>query len=186
MSMQHLKKPISDGFLNMGYTISYGSEYGSCRAPSNTFLLRCEYFVVDVRSKMSALPDPVDLASMPALRDKGWSTRRLQFGGYVSRLPQETSGWCDDEFYARNLWPCRDVNCTVVLGPMDGIAKEPKTVTEMYAEDERCCPVCGTTRSLISLSDALWSRVRIQRKGVMKVITSVARLQECQTFFACA
>ena len=102
---------------------------------------------------MSALPDPVDLASMPALRDEGWSTRRVQFGGYVSRLPQGTSGWCDDEFYARNLWPCRDSQCAAVLGPMDGIGDEPKTASEMYAEDQRCCSVCGTFRRKVDLCD---------------------------------
>ena len=54
-----------------------------------------------------------------------------------------------------NLWPCRDSQCAVVLGPMDVFADEPKTVAQMYAEDERCCAICGTCRSRIDLWDFL-------------------------------
>ncbi len=90
----------------------------------------------------------------------------------MSRLLQKSSGSCDDEFYARNFWPGRDSHCAAVLGPMDGIRDEPKTVSEMYAEDERCCPVCGTFRRKVELFDieamypvspilhSLWPRVQ--------------------------
>ena len=56
-------------------------------------------------------------------------------------------GWCDDELYARNLWPCRDHSCLTVLGPMDAVWEVPKTVEEVNAEESRCCPSCGTFRS---------------------------------------
>ncbi len=70
----------------------------------------------------------------------------------MSRLLRKSSGSCDDEFYARNLWPCRDSQCDCVLGPMDG-EDEPKTIAEMYAEDERCCCICGTFRRKVDLFD---------------------------------
>ena len=89
---------------------------------------------------MSALLDSLDLASSK------WSpflNRRCEVA-YVSRLLQKSSGSCDYEFLARNLWPCRDPRCAGVLGPLDAIGDEPKTASEMYAETERCCAVCGT------------------------------------------
>ena len=92
---------------------------------------------------MSALLNSLDLASIRC--HTGFPTRRFQFV-YVSRLLRKSSGSCDDAFYARNLWPCRDHQCAAVLGPLDVIGDEPKTVSEMYAEDQRCCPVCGTFR----------------------------------------
>ena len=93
---------------------------------------------------MSALLNSLDLAS------NGSHTRRSQFG-YVSRLLRKSSGSCDDEFYARNLWPCRDSRCAAVLGPLDTIEDEPETASEMHAEDQRCCSVCGTFRRKVDL-----------------------------------
>ena len=97
---------------------------------------------------MSALINSLDLASIS--RRTRYQTRRCQFGN-VSQLLQKSSGSRDDEFYARNLWPCRDSKCTAVLGPLDNIGDEPKTVSELYAEDERCCSVCGTFRRKVDL-----------------------------------
>ena len=100
---------------------------------------------------LSALLNSLDLASIGSV-----CSRRSQFG-YVSRLLQKSTGSCDDEFYARNLWPCRDPHCAAVLGPLDGpldaIGDEPKTASEMYAEDERCCSFCGTFRRKVDLCD---------------------------------
>ena len=101
--------------------------------------------MTDDRSKerMSALFNSLDVAS---------TDRRSQFS-YVPRLLQKSSGSCDDDFNARNLWPCRDSQCAAILGPLDGIRDEPKTVSKMYAEEERCCPVCGTFRRKVEFFD---------------------------------
>ena len=101
---------------------------------------------------MSALLNSLDLASIRY--HTSVISRRSQFG-YVSRLLRKSSGSCDDEFYARNLWPCRDSQCAAVLGPLDAVGDEPKTVSEMYAEDQRCCSVCGTFRRKVDLDDIL-------------------------------
>ena len=74
-------------------------------------------------------------------------TLRSSFG-YVSLLLQKPPGACDDEFYARNLWPCRDKECNAVLAPLDrhtdwGLVM---TVEEIVAKNQRCCPACGTFR----------------------------------------
>ena len=108
--------------------------------------------MVDVRSKekMSALLNSLDLDSIRY--HTRFHTRRSQFG-YVSRLLRKSSGSCDDEFYARNLWPCRDSQCAAVLGPLDVSGDEPKTASEMYAEDQRCCSVCGTFRRKADFCD---------------------------------
>ena len=77
---------------------------------------------------------------------QGIYSRRHQFL-YASKHLQKKSGTMDDEYYARNLWPCRDRNCRAVLSPLDGVNDEPMTIAEMYAEDQRCCFICGTFRS---------------------------------------
>ena len=99
---------------------------------------------------LSALLNSLDLANIR--RYTGFPTRRFQFG-YVSRLLRKSSGSCDDAFVARNLWPCRDPDCPAVLGPLDVFGDKPKTVTEMYEEDMRCCSVCGTWRHKVEFSD---------------------------------
>ena len=102
---------------------------------------------------MSALLHAIDLAGCSrCLEFKGSGARRSHFG-YVSRLLRKSSGTCDDEFYARNLWPCRDSQGAAVLGPLDAIGDEPRTASEMYAEDQRCCSVCGTFRRKVDLCD---------------------------------
>ena len=99
---------------------------------------------------MSALLNSLDLAS--TICRTRFESRRSHVG-YVSRLFRKSSGSCDDEFYARNFWPCRDAQCAAVLGPLDGIRDEPQTVSKMYAEDERCYPVCRTFRRKVELFD---------------------------------
>ena len=117
---------------------------------------------------MSELIDSLDLARSCSLWERryaspasellyhdGWpifGTFRNQFG-VRSCLLRKTSGSWDDSFYERNLWPCRDSQGAAVLGPLDAIGGEPKTASEMYAEDERCCPVCGTFRRKLDLCD---------------------------------
>ena len=39
---------------------------------------------------------------------------------------------------------------------MDGIRDEPKTVSEMYAEDQRSCPVCGAFRHKVESEMFVW------------------------------
>ena len=99
---------------------------------------------------MSSLLDALDLAGFT--RCHGFETRRPLFG-YVSQFLRKSSGSRDDEFYARNLWPCRDSQCAAVLGLLDVSGDEPKTASEMYAEDQRCCSVCGTFRRKVDLCD---------------------------------
>ena len=101
---------------------------------------------------MSSLLDALDLAGFT--RCHGFETRRPLFG-YVSQFLRKSSGSRDDEFYARNLWPCRDPQCAAVLGPMDSADLEPRTISEMYAEDERCCPVCGTYRHKVDFFEII-------------------------------
>ena len=67
-------------------------------------------------------------------------TRSSHFDN-VSRLHQKITGSCNDEFYARSLRHCQDPHCAALLGPLDGIPDEPKTVAEMYAEEQKRCPV---------------------------------------------
>ena len=85
---------------------------------------------------MSALLHALDL-----VRPDSWTfdSPRTQFG-LVSRFLMKSSGSCDDEFYARNLWPCRESDCPVFLGPLDAVS-----------ETERCCYVCGTIRSEVDI-----------------------------------
>ena len=113
---------------------------------------------------MSALLHSLDLACSK------WSAflnRRCEVA-HVSRLLQKSSGSCDDEFYARNLWPCRDTRCAGVLGPLDAIVDDPKfardvdvfrDVYEVYAETERRCPVCGTSRGKVDIFGFLRSGI---------------------------
>ena len=101
---------------------------------------------------MSVLVNSLDLANIRY--HARFYTPRAQFS-YVSRLLRKSSGSSDDEFYARNLWPCRDSRCAVVLGPLDAIVDEPMTVAEMYADVSRCCSVCGMLRRNFDFYDVV-------------------------------
>ena len=96
------------------------------------------------------LVDSLDLAGIRY--HARFDTRRAQFS-YVSRLLRKSSGSSDDEFYARNLWPCRNSQCAAVLGPLDASVDEPMTVAEMYADASRCCSVCGAFRRNLDFCD---------------------------------
>ena len=91
---------------------------------------------------MSTLLDALDLADE---NSAPFHSRRCK-PKLLSRLLCKSRSWCDDDFFSRNLWPCRDADCSVILGPMDAAGDEPKTLAELYAEDERGCPSCGTFR----------------------------------------
>ena len=108
---------------------------------------RSEFFV-RCKEGMSALLISLDLANFRCLNR--CDTLRAQFS-YVSRLLRKLPGSSDDSFLARNLWPCRHSQCAAVLGPLDVIVDEPKTVSEMYMDD-RCCSVCGTFRREVDVS----------------------------------
>ena len=90
----------------------------------------------------SNLMNSLDLASIRSLTR--WNTHRSRFG-YMSGLLRKSKN-SRHEFYARNLWPCRERQCDVVLGPLDEIEDETQTFSEIYVKKERCCPFCGTTR----------------------------------------
>ena len=64
----------------------------------------------------------------------------LDFRYYSQRSQFGFTSSNDDEIYARNLWPCSDLECTGVLSPLDRLRNGPKTVAEIYANDVRCCP----------------------------------------------
>ena len=86
-------------------------------------------FDVGPKERMSALLDALDLAGFDSVP---LDSPRTQFG-LKSRFLRKSSGSCDDEFYARNLWPCCASHCHVVLGPLDAVF-----------EDQRCCHDCNS------------------------------------------
>ena len=111
-------------------------------APSSTFQLSCEYFVFDDRKEcMASLLNALDLAGVT--RCHGLETRRDKFGFQMSRILEKPVGSSDDELFARNLWPCCDLQCNGVLSPLDSTDPEVGTISEMSAEYKRGCPICG-------------------------------------------
>ena len=105
---------------------------------------------------MSALLDALDLAGFDSVP---LDSPRTQFG-LKSRFLRKSSGSCDDEFYARNLWPCRESDCPVFLGPLDAVS-----------ETERCCYVCGTIRSEVDIF-AIGRMIRLAR--ILRLVSLVA------------
>ena len=115
---------------------------------------------------MSALLHALDL-----VRPDSWTfdSPRTKFG-LVSRFLVKSSGSCDDEFYARNIWPCREPECPVVLGPLDAVSE---TESEFGANmiSERCCCLCGRIRSEYDIF-AIGRMIRLAR--ILRLVSLVA------------
>ncbi len=80
-------------------------------------------------------------------------------------LNEKVRGTTDDEDVARNRWPCRDVACSFVLGPLDADVE-----FEVHGTCRECrfCPRCGTSRHGFDVFElmefymsALQTRVRL-------------------------
>ena len=91
-----------------------------------------------------------------------YSIVRTNFTSPCRRLQKHTlsypSGTCDDDWLSRNLWPCVQPQCDVILGPMDKAEKDIMAVDDTmdlrqsYPIDlgMRWCPKCGSCNRVLS------------------------------------
>ena len=108
---------------------------------------------------MSALLDALDLVRLDSWT---FDSPRTQFG-LMSRFLMKSSGSCDDEFYARNLWSCRASHCPVVLGPLDAVS-----------EDQRCCHVCDSIQREFDILAIVIADLRLCRLWYVRHSSLVA------------